>query len=129
MRRSIHINSFRPPSNLRHGFNPAIRPFFTRPSPPTPITTRLMNFSKITGLLIALLGSSVYLSDTRAGLHSWIGVPLIKALASQDPEESHKLAIKLLKFVGAHHLIQDRGVDGDQLAIEVSRIRFNFSKI
>lgn len=95
------------------------RTFYTRTITQTPLTTRFINASKLTALLIALAGGSVYLSDTRAGVHAWLGVPLIRALASQDPEQSHTLAIRLLKFIGAHGLITDGGIDGDQLAVEV----------
>ncbi|KAG0143253.1 hypothetical protein CROQUDRAFT_81302 [Cronartium quercuum f. sp. fusiforme G11] len=133
MRRSFHqpsLNRFRPQLISNPALHPrhqlSIRPIFTRPvRTHTPLSTRLVNFAKLSGLFLAIVGSSIYLSDTRAGLHSWLGVPLIKAIASQDPEESHKLAIRLLKFIGAHHLIKDKGVDGDQLAVELWGKRFS----
>ncbi|KAH9821759.1 hypothetical protein DFH28DRAFT_1078987 [Melampsora americana] len=131
MRRSIQnftSKPFKPTRNLRNALQPIHhhRQFFTRSNPTSnPIITKFIKFSKLTGLLITLIGSSIYLSDTRAGLHSWFGVPLIKALASQDPEESHQLAIKLLKFLGIHHLIQDKGIDGDQLKVELWGKKFS----
>jgi len=95
----------------------ATRSFFTSPSPP-PITTfptKLINLSKVLVLIASLIGSYAYLTDTRASVHSWLTVPIIKLITHDDPEEAHHLAIKILKLLSKFHLIKDVPQPNDEL--------------
>lgn len=92
----------------------------------TPITTRLRNLSKLAILVITLIGSYGYLTDTRASVHSWLAVPLIKFISQDDPENAHHMAIQILKFMGKFHLLQDHVGPKDQmLSFELWGKKFN----
>ncbi|MBW0494856.1 hypothetical protein O181_034571 [Austropuccinia psidii MF-1] len=83
-------------------------------SNPPPITSRLVNLTKLSTLIVTLVALYAYLSDTRAGLHSWLALPLIKSITNDDPEKAHHLAIKILKLLSKYHLIVDKPQPDDE---------------
>ncbi|PLW34634.1 hypothetical protein PCANC_06473 [Puccinia coronata f. sp. avenae] len=97
-----------------HTLRASRRPLSTAASTTT-LTTRLINFSKVVVLIGSLVGSYTYLTDTRATVHSWLTVPIIKLITNDEPEEAHHLAIKILKLVSKFHLIKDVKQPNDDL--------------
>ncbi|KAF4548827.1 Dihydroorotate dehydrogenase-like protein 2 [Elsinoe fawcettii] len=60
--------------------------------------TRLKNLFLGTSLVLALSFTYLYTSDTRASVHQWLIVPLVR-LAYPDAEDAHKVGNKALKFL------------------------------
>ncbi|KAI7941756.1 hypothetical protein MJO29_013830 [Puccinia striiformis f. sp. tritici] len=81
----------------------------------TGLPSRLANYSKGILLLGSLLGSYAYITDTRATIHSWLSVPLIKLIANDDPEQSHQIAIKILSLLSKLSIIRDTPQPNDKL--------------
>lgn len=84
-----------------------------RKAPPTRLGSALWT---ATGLVVTG-GFLYYAHDTRAGIHSWLAIPVLHALTADDPEKSHKIAIKVLESGLAP---KDKGQDDPVLSFEVS---------
>lgn len=81
--------------------------------PPSRLTSALWTF---TGVVFT--GSFLYYAhDSRASIHSWLAIPVLHALTADDPEKSHKIAIKVLESGLAP---KDKVHDDPVLAFEVS---------
>ncbi|WAQ91422.1 hypothetical protein PtA15_14A306 [Puccinia triticina] len=116
------------PARLPISREPASRTLFTSAGTVTRTTlpTRLINFSKVLVLIGSVIGSYAYLTDTRATIHSWLTVPIIKLITNDDPEEAHHLAIRILKLLSKIHLIRDVPQPNDELlSFELWGKKFN----
>lgn len=92
----------------------------------TPPSTRSIFFSSSKSSPVLRFGSAaalvaggtlflVYYFDSRSAIHRYFFTPILRNVV--DAETSHKLAIKILRSGWAP---QDRGVDDERLALEVS---------
>ncbi|KAK9895203.1 hypothetical protein P389DRAFT_154019 [Cystobasidium minutum MCA 4210] len=68
------------------------RTLFTRKTPAQRFKYRAWTAA---GLVLGGL-LAVYAYDSSAGIHRWLVIPLLHAWTKDDPEESHKIAIKVL---------------------------------
>ncbi|KAI8925388.1 hypothetical protein BC831DRAFT_461367 [Entophlyctis helioformis] len=81
--------------------------------PIDPIPYLLTGVAAVAGIAGSVL-AYVYLTDTRASVYKWLGMPLMHAL--YDPEEGHKLSIWLAK----HGLVpRERTTDDELLKIQL----------
>ena len=60
------------------------------------VVTRLKNFFFGTAIVLALSFTYLYITDTRASIHEWLIVPVLRA-AVPDAEDAHKIGNKALK--------------------------------
>lgn len=71
-------------------------------------------------VLVGVLGAGyLYISDSRAGVHRWVTIPILHAFTKDDPELAHRLGVEALKANGRLGLVKDRGVDGKELEVEL----------
>lgn len=68
------------------------RTLFTRKTPAQKFKNRAWTAA---GLVLGGL-LAVYAYDSSAGIHRWLVIPLLHAWTKDDPEESHKIAVKVL---------------------------------
>ena len=75
----------------------------------------------ITGLLAGAGLGAVYITDTRASVHGWLAIPLVRSLYP-DAEDAHEAGVKLLKALYSYGLNPRERGDPDSsgdLSIEV----------
>lgn len=94
------------------------RTLFTSRALPPP-RTRLGSALRVTVFGAVLVGGYLYISDSRAGFHRWIAVPLLHLATKDDPELAHRIGVEGLKWNSRIGLVKDRGVDEKSLEVEV----------
>ena len=85
-----------------------------------PLRQRLRNGFYTLLTVSGLAFGTYYYFDSRAGIHTWLAMPLMHAFT--DPETSHNLAIKALSLGLTP---SDRGVDDASLGFELWGKRFD----
>ncbi|KAL7749858.1 Dihydroorotate dehydrogenase (quinone), mitochondrial [Sorochytrium milnesiophthora] len=77
-------------------------------------TASVRPFITTTSLLVGAGFFTLYMFDARAGIHSLVTMPLLRATI--EPEEAHKLAVKLAKW---GLVPKDRQADDPALQVEI----------
>ena len=84
--------------------------------------TRLKNFVYGSGLVLLVAFGYLYITDTRASVHRWLAVPVLRLLHT-DPEEAHHAGIRYIKALYDFNLHpRERGKQDDEdgdLIVEV----------
>ena len=87
--------------------------------------SRIRNILVASSVSLGILLSYLYITDTRASVHRWVAVPLIRAIF-EDPEDAHIGGLRLLKGLyrfGLHPRERGRPDDAGDLETEV----FNYT--
>lgn len=123
--RKIAANYARPTFVLRTPrhtlFNQVVRRHASTDSSSTGAGSRIYNFFYGTTLVLGLGIIYFYVTDTRASVHRWVVIPILRTIYS-DPEKAHEIGNRSLKQLWAFGLHPRERGDPDQqgdLEVEV----------
>ncbi|KAK4701008.1 dihydroorotate dehydrogenase, partial [Phenoliferia sp. Uapishka_3] len=84
--------------------------------PPKSAGKGLRSAALSTVLITGTAAFIYYARDSQAGVHRWVGLPIVAALTKDDPELAHEIAVKV---IGSGFAPIDRGVDDEVLKMEL----------